>query len=256
MKREKQNITETQINPTNTFVGVDALVGMPQEPIIPNNVYRGDCLELMKMLDDKSVNLIVTDPPYFLPAQHYNTRKKFMRNFGDLGVLEHFYKSLFVEYARILKDEGSFYVFCDGQSYPLFYYHAYPFVKNLRPIIWDKMVSFNGYGWRHQHELILWAEMQGAKQIPTGDGDIIRCRAVKVDERQHPAEKPVDLLKQLIDKSSNEGDLILDTFGGAGTTALACKELNRDYIIFENEPMYYELIKNNIASYKPKLTLL
>jgi site-specific DNA-methyltransferase (adenine-specific) len=240
----------------NKNIPVDALVGLPQEPIKPNNIYRGDCVDLMKMMDDKSVNLIVTDPPYFLPAQHYNTRKKFMRNFGDLGVLEHFYKSMIVEYVRILNNDGSLYLFCDGQSYPLFYYHLYPYVKNLRPIIWDKLVSYNGYGWRHQHELIIWAEMQEAKQIPTGDGDIIKCRAVKVDERQHPAQKPIDLLKQLIEKSSNEGDLILDTFGGAGTTALACKELNRDYIIFENEPMYYELIKNNVASHKQKLTLL
>ena len=64
LKQQEQNITENKINPTNTFVGVDALVGMPQEPIMANNVYRGDCLELMKMMDDKSVNLIVTDPPY------------------------------------------------------------------------------------------------------------------------------------------------------------------------------------------------
>jgi len=253
----KQNLNTEKLSTTeNEKFPVDCLVGLPQEPIMANNVYRGDCLELMKMMDDKSVNLIVTDPPYFLPARHYATRKRFMRNFGDLGVLEHFFRTLFAEYERILKDDGSFYMFCDGQSYPLFYYYAYFFTKNVKPIIWDKMTSINGYGWRHQHEIILWGEMPNAKPIPTGDGDIIKCRAVKVDERQHPAEKPVDLLKLLIAKSSSEGDIILDTFGGAGTTALACKELNRDYIIFENEPMYYELIKNNVASYKPKLTLL
>src|SRR3990167_3975825 len=82
-------------------------------PITVNQCYRGDCLELMKLLDDKSVNLIVTDPPYFLPAQHYATRKRFTRNFGDLGIVEHFYRNLFDGYARVLKDDGSLYMFCD-----------------------------------------------------------------------------------------------------------------------------------------------
>ncbi|MFW9952264.1 MAG: hypothetical protein ACFFKA_19255, partial [Candidatus Thorarchaeota archaeon] len=85
---------------------------------------------------------------------------------------------------------GFIYIFCNDDSYPLFWYYCYPFSKNVRTLIWDKITSFNGYGWRHQHEIILYAEMPESPKITTGDGDILKDRAVKVDNRDHPAEKP------------------------------------------------------------------
>lgn len=177
-----------------------------------NQIIHGDCMDVMAEMPDKSIDMILTDPPYFLPAKHYQTRKNFKRNFADLGIMEFFIKEVFKEISRVLKPDGSFYTFCDGQSYPLFYYYGYGFTKNVKPIIWDKKVSINGYGWRHQHEIILWGEMPEAKPIPTGDGDIISERAVKVEERIHPAEKPVSLFKRLVEKSSSPEDLILDPF--------------------------------------------
>src|ERR1700685_1344108 len=168
------------------------------------DIKQGDCLELMKGLADESVDCIITDPPYFLPAVHYQTRKQFSRNFSDLGILESFFKNVFKEFSRVIKKNGTIYVFCDGQSYPLFYYHLYPFCKSVRPLIWDKKTSINGYSWRHQHELIIFAEMPQAKPVPSGDGDIIRYSAVKVDDRKHPAEKPIELLEQFIKKSTHE----------------------------------------------------
>jgi len=138
-----------------------------------------------------------------------------------------------VQFERVLKDDASFYIFCDGQSYPLFYYYSYFFTKTVRPLIWDKKVSINGYTWRHQHEIILFGEMPNSRPIPTGDGDIIRCSAVKVNERVHPAQKPIELIKTLILKSSKEQDLVLDPFAGSGTTVKACIETNRNYIGIE-----------------------
>jgi len=195
-----------------------------------NQIICGDCLEVMKTFPDKSIDLIVTDPPYFLPAVHYNTRKYFSRNFADLGILEHFFKDVFKEFSRIIKQESYIYIFCNGQSYPLFYFHLYPFCKSVRPLIWDKLTSINGYSWRHQHELIIFAEMPKSKPIPSGDGDVLKCRAVKVDERLHPAQKPLDLIKRLIQKSSKENDIILDPFAGSGTTCIAAQELNRRWL--------------------------
>jgi len=74
------------------------------------------------------------------------------------------------ELDRVLTQDGHAYFFCDGQSYPILYATAYPFFKSLRPLIWDKQVSINGYGWRHQHELILFCQRPDAKPIKTGDG--------------------------------------------------------------------------------------
>jgi site-specific DNA-methyltransferase (adenine-specific) len=212
-----------------------------------NKIYNMDCIDGFKEISDASVDLIVTDPPYFLPALHYQTRKSFSRNFADLGILEHFFKEIFKEFSRIIKPTGRIYVFCDGQSYPLFYYHLYSFCKSVRPLIWDKKTSINGYSWRHQHEIIIFAEMPESEPIPSGDGDIIRFNAVPVDTRVHPAEKPIDLIAELIKKSSVEGDLIVDPFVGSGSTALACKMTKRRYICFEKAVEYYDIAEKRLA---------
>jgi len=212
-----------------------------------NVIYTGDCLEIMsEKIINNSIDLIVTDPPYFIPAKHYETRRNFRRNFGDLGILESFFGMFFKELERILKEDGSFYMFCNGQTYPLFFYYSYFFTKSTRPIIWNKKTAYLGYGWRHQHEIILWGEMPNARKIETGDGDIINCKTVPVNERKHPAEKPIDLIGKLIKKSSKENDIICDPFMGSGTTILAAKKLNRRYIGIEINPQYMLIAENKI----------
>lgn len=215
-----------------------------------SKIIQGDCMDELDSLEENSIDLIVTDPPYFIPANHYNTRKQFKRNFGDLGVMEFFFKEVIKKMVKVLKDEGRMYLFCNGQSYPIFYYHLYPYFKSIRPLIWDKKVSINGYHWRHQHELIIFAEMPKSKPIPTGDGDILRYNAVKVNDREHPAEKPVDLLKELIKKSTNEGEVVMDCFAGGGSTGLACKELGRIFVGIEKEKEYFDKMKRRIANYQ------
>lgn len=206
-----------------------------------HKIICGKTEEILPELKSESVDLVITDPPYFLPAKHYNTRKYFARSLSDVSILEYFFKAVFTEITRILKKESFIYVFCDGQSYPVFYVQLYPYVKSLRPLIWDKLTSINGYSWRHQHELILFAEMPKALVIPTGDGDILKYRAVKVDEREHPAEKPIDLISALIKKSSNNGDTILDPFCGSGRIAVVAERLKRNSIIIDNSREYCEL---------------
>lgn len=192
------------------------------------------------------MHCIVTDPPYFLPATHYNTRTQFSRNFADLGILEHFVKDAFRELTRVIKQNGVMYIFCDGQSYPIFYYHLYPYCKSIRPLIWNKIVSINGFSWRHQHELIIFAEMPKAEPKPSGHGDILTCSAVKVDKRQHPAEKPVKLLSQLIAKSTKKKDIILDPFCGSGSTCVAAEWLERQFIGIDICPEYIEIANSRL----------
>lgn len=218
-----------------------------------DKIYNMDCIEGMKQIPNNYIDLIVTDPPYFLPAQHYATRKQFSRTFGDLGILEHFFKNVFREFKRVLKENGMIYIFCDGQSYPLFYYHLYPFCKSIRPLIWDKKTSINGYCWRHQHEIIIFAEMPKVKPIPSGDGDILKSSVVKVDDRKHPAEKPVKLLRKLIAKSIKENMIVLDPFIGSGTTAIACKQLKCHFIGFEIEKRYYDISLNRLLKQSKRL---
>lgn len=215
-------------------------------------LHLGDCLSYMRTLPDGCFDAVVTDPPYFLPAQHYQTRRRFTRNFSDLGILEHFFRDFFGELSRVLRPTGTFYIFCDGQSYPLFWYHAYSFTKAVRPLIWDKGVAFNGYTWRHQHEIILYGEMPEAPALPTGDGDILRSRAVPVLEREHPAEKPVSLIRKLLEKV--EG-IVFDPFAGSGAVGIAAMQSGLDFVGCEINPEYVTISERYIreASQQPPL---
>lgn len=200
-----------------------------------NKIYNMDCLEGLKDMDNASVDLIITDPPYFLPVNSYVGKRGegyVKRHLADTSILKGFFKQVFVELFRVLKPTGTIYVFCDGQSYPIFYEAMFAYVKHVRPLIWDKVVSYNGFTWRHQHELIAWGELDETYRVPTGEGDILKCRGVLQEHRKHPAEKPVELLKKLIGKHA-VAELILDPFMGSGSTAVASLELGKKYIGFE-----------------------
>ena len=112
-------------------------------------IIQGDCLEELDKLKEKSIDLCIIDPPFFMKLDHFKTRTFFKRNFADLGIIESFFKQVFEKIIRVLKDDGRLYCFCDGQSYPLFWFYLFPYTKSIRPLIWDKKTSINGYSWRH-----------------------------------------------------------------------------------------------------------
>ncbi len=205
-------------------------------------LYRADCLDVLPLLEAGSVDLVLTDPPYFQPATHYcPTRDQGIpkKSIGDMSILELAFKTWCDWMAAVTNQAGTIYFFCDGQSYPIAFTALYPHAKHVRPLIWDKITSYNGYTWRHQHELIAWAEMPKAERVNTGDGDILRFRAVPVAERVHPAEKPTGLVRALAAK--HDAVVILDPFMGSGTTLRAAKDLGRRAIGIEIEEKYCEI---------------
>lgn len=207
-------------------------------------LYRGDCLDILPTLEPGSVDAVVTDPPYAIPAAHYVGKRgeeSPRRNLAELSIVEQWFRQV----ADLIPATASMYVFCDGQSFPVFFRACYNRWRWVRPVVWDKVVSYNGYTWRHQHELIAWCEPNGAMRIPTGDGDIIRCRAVKVDARCHPAEKPVELIETLIAKTSGT---VLDPFMGSGTTGVACVKTGRRFIGVELDPGYFDVAVRRIQA--------
>lgn len=212
-------------------------------------IYNGDALDVLATLPESSVDAVVTDPPYFQPASHYvptRTEGAARKTLADTSILQHFFSAFVSACARVLRNDGSLYVFCDGQSYPLAFTAMYPHVKRVRPIVWDKIVSFNGYTWRHQHELIAWGELEETRRIETGDGDIIRCAAVPVGQRLHPAQKPVDVVSRLLEKTSVDS-LILDPFCGSGTTGIAALRTGRSFVGVELDPNYCAMAKARLA---------
>lgn len=206
----------------------------------------GDCLVEMKKIPDKSIDLVLTDPPFFLKLDHFKTRTWFAKSFSDLSMIEPFFKAIFQEFNRIVKQDGYIFVFCDGQSYPLFWHNLFSFTKSSRPLVWDKKTSFNGYGWRHQYELIIFAEMPECKPIRTGDGDILRFNAVKVSDRVHPAQKPTELIEVILKKVTKT--VVLDPFMGSGTVGMVCKKLDINFIGIEIDKNYFEIAKKRIEN--------
>lgn len=198
------------------------------------NLTHGDCIDLLRDVKRASVPLVVTDPPYFTPpAQFVSGRSHHRRSLSNLSLLDHFYAHFFRELIPVLRDDATVYIFCDSQSYPLYYAYLYEHVKSLRLLVWDRGTAQNGYTWRYQCQYILFAQMPDAPAIKTGDGDLLKFRSVPVAERRHPAEKPRDLLEKLITKSSQPGDLVLDCFAGSASTGMACQSTDRAFLGFE-----------------------
>jgi len=223
-------------------------------------IYNMDCLEGFKQLDDNSIDLVITDPPYFLPINSYVGKRGegyHKRTIADTSILKGYFERVFEEVDRIVKPNGTYYIFCDAQSYPIFYQAMFPVCKHVRLLIWDKMISYNGYTWRHQHELIAWGEKEKSRRINTGDGDIIKCRGVLQKDRNHPAEKPVDVIRKLIVKHNTpaEGLVILDPYVGSGSTAIVCKQLKLNYIGFELEKEFYNVALNRLLDDKKQRRL-
>ena len=215
-------------------------------------IYNEDCIEGMKKLPNKSIDLIITDPPYFAPAAHYQSRISWGRCWGDLSILGEFFYQVCKEYKRILKDNGHLFVFCNDESYPVFYPVAYGWWDFTCGLIWDKMRVGLGKIFRHQFEMILWASNKGATVYNDGNlhSDILKYKATLSRYRNHPVEKPQALMEEIISICSKEKDIVLDSFCGGGSVLSACKKLNRKYVAFEINPKYCEIAKQRLLAEK------
>lgn len=206
---------------------------------------NGDCLDLLKDIPSKSVDVLYTDPPY-IPPEHSKTLTKYKKTLSEMVILESFYKRYLEEIDRVLKDDGILLLYCNSDSYAMFYIHLYPYVKKMRCFVWDKISCSLGYTFRHQHELILYGERMNMKCIKCGTGDIFKYKVVKAKDKDHPAQKPVDLHKHILQNIVDKDKVVLDTFMGTGSIGLACKDLGCDYIGMELEIEYFNIAKEKL----------
>ena len=205
-----------------------------------NKIHLGDCYELIKQIPDKSIDLIITDPPYTKPTVTSFGRVA-VKNIADLSIQETYMKVIKKEIERVLKPSGSLFLFCDDGYYASIY-RAYYDWHQLNLLVWDKGKIGMGKPFRRQHELILYAnrgsieanKSEGVTHYPT----IFRFQVEK--DKIHEAQKPIKLIEYLVNGFSNENDIVLDLFSGSGTTAIACKNLKRKFISFELNEDYYK----------------
>lgn len=234
-----------------------------------NKVIQGDCLEVMRRIPDNSVDMILCDLPYGTTACKWDTIIPF--------------EPLWEQYKRIIKDNGAI-VLTASQPFTSTLVMSNPDMFRYE-IIWEKPrpsnFTFAKKGIMKYHESILVfyknqpkfnPEMvKGEKNhastvtrrkitnktgantsvITVNTSDLKYPKSVLRFSNQvgiHPTQKPVDLFEYLIKTYTNEGDIVLDNCAGSGTTAIACINTKRNYILIEKEQEYIDVINRRIES--------
>ena len=233
-----------------------------------NQVLQGDCLELMKDIPDGSVDIILADLPYGTTQNKWDS---------IIPLSE-----LWEQYRRIIKPNGAI-VLTAAQPFAsalvmsnlaMFKYEWVWVKSKITGVLNAKKMPVR------RHELVLVfassptvynaqglvAKGTVTKQGGNSDNYGDRSSAAYVQEwtnwprdvleipsegkTVHPTQKPVALFEYLIKTYTNEGDLVLDNVAGSGTTGVAAMNLNRSFILMEQEPEYVEIIKKRLAKGK------
>lgn len=197
------------------------------------------------------VDLIVTDPPYKVTTRGGYTNAGGMMLDDKMRKGKVFkentltIKEWLPKLYEVLKDTGHCYIMCNNKN-------LYPFldaVNNtdfhlVKTMIWAKDNKIMSQAYMSQMEFVLFLRKGKFVRINNcGTSDLLQfpnCKTKGTDGKPiHPTEKPIDLMKVLIQNSSKENEIVLDPFLGVGSTCIASKELNRDYIGIELDPQYY-----------------
>lgn len=202
-------------------------------------IAQGDCLDLMRQLSDKSVDLIVTDPPYGKKADKGtngfgSSKNRRYRGGWDTKIPP---KEVFDEMFRVAKNLVIF-----GGNY---------FCHQLPPsncwIFWDKKGDIAFQNPFADGELIYTTFKKPVKKVVFRQQGFITDSK---DERYHPTQKPSELVQKPIEMFSEEGDTILDPFIGSGTTAIAAIRSGRHFIGFELDPDFCQVAEKRVEHEK------
>lgn len=210
-----------------------------------------DTLEVLKNIQDNSVDLIATDPPYKTISWWKNWQAKKMgvlkENNGkifkhnDINI-----KDYINELYRVLKEWSHCYLMTNNLNLEEFLTESRKAGFKLHNLlIWEKWNKLINRWYMKSFEPILFLRKWPAKKINNLWDDAI-LRHKNPTNKLHPTEKPVSLMEQMIVNSSNEWDIILDPFMWAWSTWVACKNLNRDFIWIELDEQYFKIAEDRI----------
>lgn len=231
-----------------------------------NKIYHEDCLEGMKAIDDKSIDMILCDLPYGITACKWDS----------VIPLE----MLWENYARIIKDNGAIVLFgvqpftskLITSNLKLFRYEwvwhkpkAMGFLQaRLRPLrAHENIIVFSKYASLYNAQGLKPANNHTGRKNKAANGVYLKINNPDYMSKEsnfprsvitfssdkiklHPTQKPVALFEYLIKTYTNEGETVLDNCMGSGTTAIACINTNRNYIGFETESKYCEIANKRI----------
>lgn len=222
------------------------------------SIYNDDCLKVLKEIEDNSVDLICTDPPYKITPrgskgsmggywQNELTKSGKIFQFNDISCSEYL-----PEFYRILKDTCHCYIMINNLNLIEMLNEAtkvgFNFIKCL---IWDKGNKICGRYYMGCYEYIVLLRKGGDKPINNcSTPDILSVPIKKLKDRfgnnLHDTEKPVELMKILVENSTKPNEVVLDPFMGGGSTGVASVELKRKFIGVEIDKEYFNISKERL----------
>ena len=207
---------------------------------------QGDCLEYLKSLDDNSIDVVVTDPPYGIGEAAGKNKSR-----GKLAISQDYgnkdwddkrpSNEIFKEMLRVSKNQVIF-----GGNY---------FSDLLPPsscwLVWDKV---NGKSDFADCELAWTSYKTAVRYFKYRWSGMLQGNMSKKEKRVHPTQKPLPLMEWVIKNYTKEGDKILDPFMGSGTTGVACVNFNREFIGVEKEEQFFSAAQKRISSAEAQIT--
>lgn len=214
----------------------------------------GDCIESMRALPAKSIDLVVTDPPYKIETsgagiykQHDKRYVKELESMRDGFAVE-----VLDELCRVMKKINCYFFCSQKQIMPLLDYFVKGKKCNWNMLSWHKTnpVPACGNKYLTDTEFILFFRDKGVKVY----GSFATKRtwyATPLNQKDkkiygHPTIKPLEIIENLVINSSQEGERVLDPFMGSGTTGVACKKLGREFVGIEIDQTYFATAKERI----------
>lgn len=199
--------------------------------IEPNQIHQLDCFSALPSLADQSVDVLLTDPPY------PNRMNLFPETLTD---------GLAMLYYATRKTKRYVVFFWNPFDVP----QAPPGWHEVARHVWHKPDSKSI---THYEVVVVWSREPKQKVSRVWSIPILDYRSLK-DWKPHPTQKPVKLVRYLLDLYTSEGDVVLDPFVGSGTTAVACKQLNRTFYAFERDEKFAQIAQARLAATWSKKT--
>jgi len=214
---------------------------------ITNTIIQGDCLEVMRDMDNNCVDLIITDPPYGISAYSKGTMGG-----GVLAKQSTFEPTTWdFEPFQFMQFQA-----CDWVSKNQIIFGFNHFCDILPPtssvIVWDKDNGDNNFA---DCELAWTSFKTAVRKVKWKWQGMLQERMDNKDKRYHPTQKPIGVMKWIIEKYSKPDDLILDPFAGSGSTCVAAELMGRRYIGIEQDSKYCEIARKRIQEAKDSMGL-
>ena len=224
-----------------------------------NSLVCGDCLEQLKQIKSETIDCVVTDPPYKLTQGgcklqaingHFKGKDKKATIEAKNGKVFAHNEIEFKDWMPIvfdkLKQTGHFYCMCNAKNLQNVLNNGTKIGFIIQTVlVWEKGMHTPSQYYLPNIEFIVLFRKGNAKYINNmGTKALINVKGLR--NKAHPSEKPIELMKILIENSSNENDVVLDPFMGLGSTGIACKLSNRNFIGIEKDETYFKIAEQRI----------